>query len=134
MSPVNLGIVNNGSIVGDVNNDVDVNVSGRMQQVRRNLRGGPGLPASTRAELEDLLAALAARLDSVGARMPSETDRVLVALEALSKELGRPKPDRGFLETAWAGLKNALGLLSDALPDIVGISKKLAALLALVPL
>jgi hypothetical protein len=103
MPPANLGIINTGSIGGDANVRLDlrriaddvrirakgavVNVKGRMRRVRQNLSGGKTLPARARAELEDVVGELAARLERVGERMPSETDRVLVALEALSKKL-----------------------------------------------
>lgn len=150
MRPANLGIINSGSIGGDASVELDlrrigddvrvrasgsvVNVKGRMRRVRQRVSGGTALPESARAELEEVVAELAGRLEGVARRMPSETDRVLVALETLSRELARRKPDRSILDAAWAGLKKALGLLGDALPEVVGLSKKLAALIALLPI
>jgi len=150
MPRVNNGIINSGRIGGHatvrsttrrIGDEIRieatgsvVNVKGRMERLRQHVRAAPTLPAATRAELEDVMSALAARVQAVEERMPAESERVLDALEALSKELGRPKPDAGFLESAWKGLKSALGLVADALPEIVGLAKRLAALLALSPI
>jgi hypothetical protein len=147
MRPANLGIINTGSIGGDARVELDlrrigdeiridaqdsvVNVKGRMRQVRKHAGGGNAFTPHVRAELDAVLAELGARLDGVSARMPAETNRVLTALEGLSRELGKPKPSPGLLEQTWSGVKKALGLLAD-LPEVVSLGKKLATLVAIV--
>ena len=145
MPEVNKGIINTGTIGGNVNMSKHekhigdkisikadhsvVNLKGRMDNISFNIKQSELLPDSQKQEFEDLMEQFKTMIQSIAEQEPEDTERITDYLEMLSKELNREKPQKGFIQSIWANIKQTAKVLSDSLPDVISLCGRVEKIL-----
>jgi len=146
MPKSNKGIINTGTIggnatvkneskhIGDaitVNADHSVvNIKGRMENISFNLDKSKHLSNGEKEEFEAVATNFISLVQSITTQKPEEAEKIMDYFELLSKELGRDKPKKDFLQSMWTGIKQTIGVIGDSLPEIVGACSKIEKILA----
>jgi hypothetical protein len=96
-------------------------IDGALGNATITVGTAPGLDAKQKAELEPLVQALKADLDTLKATHASEAKRIAEALEKAVADAANPPEERkkSFLQVSAKGLTDAADLVKDIAPTIL---------------
>lgn len=114
--------------VGDISNSSGVAIGqGASARVITMSLGGD---AALRAELQQLIDELQAMLQRVPAAHATEAEAVAETAQQAVEQATREKPNKTMVQISAEGLKQAAQNLAAALPDVLPIAMKIAAVIA----
>ena len=133
----NSGIINTGTIGGDASvrhvrrrigdsvraDHSVVNVKSRAGEIQQRMEAARGLAPDQLAELRATIESVLKSVSQLPAEHAADRDRILDAVDTLSKEIARPDSPPGFLRKTAKLLQDALASVAGALPDAAALIK-----------
>jgi hypothetical protein len=151
MPKQNSGIINTGSIggnasvehlrehVGDSNrihaDNSTVTIKGQVAGIEQPIGEVAGITPRERAELVKSVRDLLARVGRLPPELADHRDRIVDAVDIVSKELSRPKRSGTFLTDAWGMLKSSVVTVAGVAPEAIQLLNGIAKIvgMAVVP-
>lgn len=107
-----------------------LNVRSTLENVTQSIKNVTGADESTKKDLEELVAQLAAALEQVPPERAEDAEAVATMTESMVEQATATKPNKSLLKITGEGLKKAAENIADVLPTVLGIATKIVATIA----
>lgn len=106
-----------------------LSVRATLNNVTQSIENVTGADESSRKELEELVAQLAAALEQVPTERAADAEAVATQTELMVAQASAEKPNKSLLKITGEGLKKAAENIADVLPTVLGIATKIVAVI-----
>lgn len=104
-------------------------VRSTLNDVTQSIENVTGADESSRKELEELVAQLAAALEQVPPERAHDAEGVAKLTKSVMEEASAEKPNKPFLRITGEGLKKAAENIADVMPTVLDIATKIVAVI-----